>query len=180
MMAGWRSKRLVYLTLLAFAMGAVSLALLSPALSLGMSGSRLEVYGHKDVQSRMHRGNSVAWRVLDILGKRRVRIGRYVGWCPGPDKKDLGPRPQIRHVRQVVRPQKVILTAFLIHRASRGCLGVETLVDYVVILRHRLSGRSLFDGSVSPPVKRWPRSGRFNSYLQSTVAPSGVSTGDLR
>lgn len=114
-------------------------------------------------QSKSHRreGESpVRWKVLKVLGQRKIRIGRYIGWCPGPDPENLNPTPKIRRVRQVERRRKVIITAFLVHRAQKNCAGVETLVAYVVALRHKLGKRSLYDGSVSPPAKRWPRHGR--------------------
>lgn len=144
-------------------LSAMQLALFASESSLGQSASDFRTGRTRitEVPAR-HRisGSPVRWRVLSILGSRRVKIGRYLGWCPGSDKDNLRPRPKIQRVRQVERARKLILTAFLIHRARRGCLGVETLVDYVVTLRHKLDGRSLYDGSVSPPAKRWPRKGR--------------------
>jgi hypothetical protein len=107
----------------------------------------------------LHRriGSPVRWHVLRVLGKRKVSIGRYIGWCPGPDLDHLSPLPKIQRVRQVERPRRVILTAFLIHRAPKNCAGVEAPVSYVVTLRHKLGSRSIYDGSVHPPARRWPR-----------------------
>lgn len=117
----------------------------------GGSASEQAASGHRERETPMR------WRVLSPPWSRKVRIGRTVAWCPGPDKDHLNPPPAIQRVRKVERGRRVILTAFLIHRATRGCLAVATQVERVVTLRHRLDGWSLYDGSVSPPVKRWPK-----------------------
>lgn len=115
--------------------------------------AKLEV-GHR------RRGTPVRWQLLSIPGSRRVRIGGSVPWCPGSDAANLPPIPRIQRVRRIERPHKVFITAFLIHRARKGCLAVASPVHYVVTLRHKLNGRSLYDASTSPPAKRWPRSGQ--------------------
>lgn len=96
----------------------------------------------------------IQWVVLGQPSESWVRIGNMVGWCP-----DLGleSRPRISGVRQVDRAGRVMLTAYLTQRNPAGCAGVETLVETVVHIRHGLKGRPLYDGSRTPPVRRWPR-----------------------
>lgn len=94
------------------------------------------------------------WRVLGFPGPRIIRIGNYVSWCP--DGNTRTPRPKIRRIRRIERRRSVIVTAFLVNRAQEDCAGVEVLVEYLVKLRHKLGQRSLYDGSTSPPTRRWP------------------------
>lgn len=139
-----------------FAMGLLSASSAGRVSSSGIEERR--VIAERQLKGPRRDGESpVRWKVLKVLGKRKIRIGRYIGWCPGPDSENLNPTPKIQRVRQVERRRRVIITAFLVHRAQKNCAGVETLVSYVVTLRHKLGRRSLYDGSVSPPAKRWPR-----------------------
>lgn len=94
----------------------------------------------------------VQWKVLGTPNRTTVSIGNWVGWCPGS-----GPLPKIKGVRQVDHPHFVTLTAFLINHPPKNCPGVETGADYLVHIRGGLRGRALYDGSQSPPKKRWPR-----------------------
>jgi hypothetical protein len=111
------------------------------------------------------RGRPIAWRVLGTPGPKGVRIGTTVGWCPRASR----PRPKIQRVRQGEQRDALILTAFLVHPAPEGpsgkpsCLGVELSLEYVVTFRRDRNGRPLFDGSVSPPRKRWPLPKRQSS-----------------
>lgn len=121
-----------------------------------------DVAGGSDVAARddmRSTGKPIRWRVLGTPGPKRVRIGVTVGWCPEASR----PRPKIQRVRQVGRPNAVILTAFLIHPAPKSppgqpsCPGVELPLEYLVTFHNDRNGRPLYDGSVSPPQKRWPR-----------------------
>jgi hypothetical protein len=111
------------------------------------------------------RGRPVRWTVLGRPGSKRVTIGSTVGWCPGATR----PKPRIRRVRQVDRGRAVILTAFLAHPAPQSasgaasCPGVELALEYVVTFHRLRNGRALYDGSTTPPSRRWPRHSRHGS-----------------
>lgn len=94
------------------------------------------------------------WRVLERPGEGRVRIGNMVGWCPDL-KLDTGPR--IRGVKQIDRSRAVILKVYVAQTGTQHCGPVEAPVEVVVHIRHGLKGRALYDGSASPPIRRWPR-----------------------
>lgn len=99
-------------------------------------------------------GRPVQWRVLNRPGVRKVRIASgLIGYCPDIPNR----RPRITGVREIDRPRAVILTAYLIHRPKPGCAAVETEAQKVVVLRRPIRGRPLYDGSRSPPKRRWPR-----------------------
>jgi hypothetical protein len=102
-----------------------------------------------------------SWVVLGFPDRNAVRIGKEVGWCPevNPATGDvkLATRPRITGVKQVSRRRAVILTAYLSQKKLGNCLGVITPVEYVVHIRNGLNGRALYDGSKSPPIRRWPR-----------------------
>jgi hypothetical protein len=101
------------------------------------------------------RSKPVRWSVVGRPGPRQVMISSTVGWCPG----GAGPKPRIQRVRQVDRPHAVVLTVLLVHGVPKGddCPGVELPIQVLVRFKQRRNGRPLFDGSVSPPARRWPR-----------------------
>lgn len=110
-----------------------------------------------DHRNRHRPGNlpvhPIRWVVRKQLGRSAVRIGSTVAWCP--DEK-LRFRPHITGVKQVYRPRAVVLTAYLAQKHQPQCL-LATPVEYVVHIRHGIDGRILYDGSSSPPVRRWPK-----------------------
>ena len=57
------------------------------------------------------RGRPVQWRILEPPTESTVSIGNYVGYCPGSRRV-----PRISGVRQINRPQAVILTAYFAGR----------------------------------------------------------------
>jgi hypothetical protein len=63
-------------------------------------------------------------------------------------------------VRTRERGQAIILTALLAnfrHPDKQGvCAGVEMGVAKTIELSKDLGSRALYDGSTSPPTKRWP------------------------
>jgi hypothetical protein len=98
----------------------------------------------------------VQWRVLAPPDGKRVEVGRFVAWCPGIGR----PKPRISRVSESDQGRRVLLTAYLIHRTRGQCGRVAVLVSHTVILRRPLGGRKLYDASVHPAVKRWPRPAR--------------------
>jgi hypothetical protein len=97
---------------------------------------------------------TVQWVVLGHPRKGRVRIGNNFGWCPDTSRAAA---PRIIGVKQTNRQDRVTLTAYLASGDTSHCVGVEAFVERVVHIRGGLRGRALFDGSQSPPVRRWPR-----------------------
>jgi hypothetical protein len=145
----------------------------APELGSLSAGGTLDGEGKSSAETQMHHvgGNShmqgpaagqggkpVQWQALDPPSETEVRIGNNVGWCPG-----FGPFPRISGVRQVSTPKAVILTAYFVNPPPRSkpgrpaCPGVEALIERVVHIRGGLGDRPLYDGSQSPPKKRWPR-----------------------
>ena len=94
------------------------------------------------------------WIVWRRLGKSTFRIGNRFGWCPNPQGKGA---PRIVGVRQIDRPNRVMLISYVTSGNNSDCLGVVAQVERVVHIRGGLRGRQLVDGSRSPPVRRWPR-----------------------
>jgi hypothetical protein len=99
------------------------------------------------------RGRPVQLRVLGVGGTRRVRIrsGTF-GWCPDIPHS----YPRITGVREVDRPRAVVLTAYLVGGVRPGCAEVSVDVQKRLWLRQPRDGRPIYDGSQSPPVRRWP------------------------
>lgn len=95
----------------------------------------------------------VQWRVLAPPSGKRVEIGKFVAWCAGIGR----PKPRISRVLESDQGDRILLTAYLAHRAHGQCGRVGVLVSRTVILRRPLGQRKLYDGSVHPAAKRWPR-----------------------
>jgi hypothetical protein len=98
-------------------------------------------------------GKLFHWRIVESPAGRHVVIGKFVPWCPDYPKR----KPRIQWVRKESRGKKVVLTAFLVHPAPHGCPAVEAMVSTPVFLNEPIRNRALYDGSVQPPVQRWPR-----------------------
>ena len=134
---------------------AVSLSLLAGS-TPRVIGAHLPSFATRQSPARHVEGqvHASAWTVLGQPSEYVVRVGRMVRWCT-----DLGlaSRPRISGLKQIDRTRAVILTAYLAQRNPSACPSVETPVEYVVHIRHGLRGRSLYDGSKSPPIRRWPR-----------------------
>jgi hypothetical protein len=127
--------------------------LITPVGAMGHTTNGEQTY--RDVMARGHSKPSPrAWFVLGRPRGDRVRIGTNVEWCP---EGGSATRPRITGVQQVDRRRSVVLTAFLARRSVGHCGAVEILVEHLVHIRGGLRGRSLFDGSQSPPARRWPR-----------------------
>ena len=93
------------------------------------------------------------WIVLGQPKEQTVRIGNYFAWCPGIPSS----QPKFGRVKEVDRAHSIILTVFVRTHAPSGCAGVEMAIEKTVHLGVKLDARALYDGSQSPPIKRWPR-----------------------
>ena len=99
------------------------------------------------------RGRPVQWRVLAPPRGRKIEIGNFVPWCASAGR----PKPRIEEVLEADDGGRVVLTAYLAQRAYGQCAAVETLVGRTVVLGKRVGGRKIYDGSVHPAARRWPR-----------------------
>lgn len=131
---------------------------ISTAILFGMFGCGGSADGDSKPQSVGERPEAkqvrpVQWKVYGPPLGRKVRISSEVGYCIGSEK------PRIKAVHVVEKAQRVLLTAMLtVVKVGRGgCAGVSLGVQKVVRLERPLGGRALYDGSLSPPAKRWPR-----------------------
>ena len=128
------------------AISAMSLVVLSGVTACGSSASpKHESAGTVRI---------VHWGINRQLGKRTVRIAAAVPYC-GYDR----PKPRVQRIRKVERPGRAVITMFVFFpRVGKGgCTDVELGVMKTVRLKRPLSKISLYDGSVTPPRKRWPR-----------------------
>lgn len=141
----------------------IGVLLLLPAVGLTASLEAVshlpygEQAGHGMVRSHKERARPTPWVVLGRPRGNRVRIGRNVGWCP---ERGRATRPRITGVQQVNQRRSVVLTALMVQHRMGHCAAVESLVERLVHIRGGLRGRPLYDGSQSPPVRRWPRKER--------------------
>lgn len=98
----------------------------------------------------------IHWRVSSVAGKRSVNIYSSLGYCKG-DRK-----PRYAKHEVIERDSDFFITLFAAFprvKASTGsaCLGIGWSVDRVIRLPQELTGSRLYDNSLDPPRKRWPR-----------------------
>jgi hypothetical protein len=105
------------------------------------------------VATKPSRGQPVQWKLLSEPKNGVLRIGvGFVRWCPEiPDSE-----PRIVAVKEKDKKKAILLTAYLVNPSPRGCAEVAYIAERVVRLRTSLNGRPIYDGSQSPPAKRWP------------------------
>src|SRR3954452_3628150 len=97
---------------------------------------------------------AVAWQVNAQVGKRTVRLAAAVPYC-GYNP----PKPRVQRVHKVEHPGSAVITMFVFFPrvGEGGCTDVELGVMKTIRLGRPVSKMSLYDGSVTPPRKRWPR-----------------------
>lgn len=95
------------------------------------------------------------WHLMRPPAGRTIKIASTIAYCGGK------PKPRIAHIRVHESRQAVTLTVFRSKPSTQssngGCVGLELGLTKTVTLSSRLRGRAIYDGSVSPPLKRWPR-----------------------
>lgn len=108
----------------------------------------------REVDQRHVRPSPVAWRVLNARGKTVV-LGKEVGYC------HRAPKPRVARVKGDEGPKEVVLTMVLENppRKQTTCMGLELSFSEIVRLEANIDGRPIYDGSTSPPSRRWPRPG---------------------
>lgn len=126
----------------------------SAARSAAGHATGVERYNKSPGKARVSRTRSVRWGLVSPPSGRKLRIYSDVGWCVST------PKPRFSQIDVASREEVVILTAFVVaHEPSTRqsvCAGVEYAVVKTVVLPSKLGDRPLYDGSVSPPKKRWP------------------------
>ena len=129
-------------------------AVLSSMLGCGDSADGDSTLEMEATRSAAQQVRAVRWKVYGSPAGREVRIISEVGYCAGTKK------PKIQKVRVEEKAKRVLLTAFLtvVKLRSPDCAGVGLGVKKIVILKHPLGKRALYDAGVSPPARRWPRS----------------------
>lgn len=93
------------------------------------------------------------------IGGNKVRVLSGIGACYAGASSMPGSVPEIKRVKQLQTRKAVTLTVFVVspERKDRACLGFISALRYTVHIRGGLKGRPIYDGSQSPPVKRWPK-----------------------
>lgn len=126
------------------------------SMSCGGSSSAQPTRYHDGDRSQGHvKTRPIEWHLINSPEGATVRIGNPIDWCYG------APKPRISEVRIREGNRAVILTALLANfqkpDKQGACAGVEMGVVKTVELSEDLGDRALYDGSASPPAKRWPR-----------------------
>jgi len=136
-------------------LGYVVGVLLMIAVLLGCSSGGEDVKGSSTAGHRPASAlRPVRWKISGKPDGRMLRIRSDVGYCSG------SPKPYIKRVRSDEHGRKVLLTAMLtvVTRSTDvACAGVRLGVSKTVMLRRDVAGRAIYDASVSPPRRRWPR-----------------------
>jgi len=60
-------------------------------------------------------------------------------------------------VRERLRPDGTVFTAYVVGGYQPGCAAVAVRPEAVIRLKRPLEDGKLYDGSQSPPTKRWPK-----------------------
>lgn len=95
------------------------------------------------------------------IGRDQVRILGAIGACRVAPHSVPGAVPEIKRVRQFHTRKAIVLTPIIVRPKSKSsaCLGFVSPLRYTVRIPGGLRGRPIYDGSQSPPVKRWPKEG---------------------
>jgi hypothetical protein len=126
------------------------LAVMLVAVAVGACGSSsgaTEEHAAAKPHSRL-----VRWSLGSVPRGRQIKIEVIAGYC------GAGKRPLISKVHVREEGSKVLLGAVLTEFIGPGpCAGVGVGLSKTVTLAKPLGRRGLYDASVNPPAKRWPR-----------------------
>lgn len=119
------------------------------------SGSSREATHRTDAKPSADQLRPVRWKIAGEPLGHKVRVVSEVGHCAGTE------RPRIATIHIVEHPRASVITSMLKvpsrNKRGEGCAGVGVALYRTVELEGRINGRVLYDGSVSPPKRRWPR-----------------------
>lgn len=103
---------------------------------------------------RPNEGRPVKWTVLGTPEEHAVRIGTgFLSWCVGSPRL----KPKIVAVHERRRRDGTVFTVYVVGGYRPGCAEVAVRPEVVIRLNQPLEARKLYDGSESPPIKRWPK-----------------------
>lgn len=98
----------------------------------------------------------VAWNLVEVRSADSVRLVSHVEYCAG-DREPVISDVAIRESEQaVVITVKAEVAQPPIKERDVACLGAARPLYRNVQLMSPLGDRAILDGSVSPPVQRWP------------------------
>lgn len=105
-----------------------------------------------------HRAIPTEWHLEPLRSQGSVlRLMSTVGWCV------RAPKPAVAAVRVREGRDAVVVTVFRTDPRNqskyRVCAGLELGLTKTLRLSADLGDRVLYDGSISPPTRRWPRRG---------------------
>jgi hypothetical protein len=106
---------------------------------------------------RRHR-NRGFWKMAPGPRARTIVIRAEPGWAPrlGKDGSPIH-KPRIGPVAISERRHRIVVSSHLINPPPHGaCACVVMPISRVISLRRQLRGRAIYDGTVSPPPRRWP------------------------
>jgi hypothetical protein len=90
------------------------------------------------------------WHLRRILGPHLIGIEMTADSCTG-----LKP-PRVVKLKISEFRRSTFITAVVRREEAGDCLDEERFVRDRVHLEQRLGGRKLYDGSTTPPTRRWP------------------------
>jgi hypothetical protein len=106
-----------------------------------------------------HRGRPLQWKVAGRPSGSRVTITQDVGICASPLSRNPADLPHIKGVQRTETARAVILTLLVVWPDDPNpCPRLGMPLYSAVRIPGGIKGRPLYDGSQSPPVKRWPGS----------------------
>lgn len=99
-------------------------------------------------------GRPVQWVLLGTPQGRQLRIRTgFLSYCVEIPRS----KPRITAVRERLRRDGIVLTAYVVGGYQPGCAAVVVRPEAVVNMKQPLGDEQLFDGSKTPPIKRWPK-----------------------
>jgi hypothetical protein len=94
------------------------------------------------------------WTIDSVDGPHRLTFVVVTGYCGGK------PEPSIDHITKIWHPRSLVMTVFLrfpeVHFAeNEACAGVGLGISRQLRFKRSISHRVIYDGSTSPPRRRW-------------------------
>lgn len=138
--------------------GSLGVVLSIALLACSESGDeRVQMRGARQVAEHNEpRARPVQWKLVREPQGSRISVAMEVDYCVGGEPPD----PELGKVKVERQRQGTIMTVFPSRKGAPkrgvGCAGLEVPFYARVILPMASKGDDLFDGSVKPPVRRWP------------------------
>jgi hypothetical protein len=123
-------------------------------LLMAASGCGSQAKDHADAAGVIR---TMHWDLASLKSANVVNLSVPVQYC------EYTPKLYIHRVKMVERRHSTIITTLVrfppkgIQDSEGACLGVELDLQKAISLKQSSARQSLYDGSTSPPQKRWPR-----------------------